>query len=244
MKRLLLILFSTMSINAYSQYVDYNSMIQQMFMQQAIDNANMTKQITDMFNSAFKQMEENATAVSWFLPSSRTDVYSAMVIISYGANYNKLKIQYSDNIADEDGYITYHRIDLNNCKNQYGCIQLPSIFKPDYILKVSYDINGEYKILCKERIPCKGTVAYTNFCNGMNNNLPGYNIPNTNSMYSTGRSRVQIQADINHTQKLMDDAIRNQSNNSSVTAVGYNSIIQGYKQRLYELQIEYARAKQ
>lgn len=67
----------------------------------------------------------------------------------------------------------------------------------------------------------------------------GYNSYGSSSgsqQYQSGRSRAQIQADINHNQRLMQDAKRNQANDTSITGqIGYNGIIQRYEQRLNEL---------
>lgn len=70
-----------------------------------------------------------------------------------------------------------------------------------------------------------------------------YTMPSTPNQYQSGRSKAQIQTDINHTERLMNDARSNQSNDQSISGqIGYNGIIQRYEQRLRELYQELSNA--
>lgn len=61
---------------------------------------------------------------------------------------------------------------------------------------------------------------------------------NRNSNY--GRSREQIQKDIDNRTKLMQEAIEHQNLNNSISGrIGYSGIIQRYQQQIKELQAEY-----
>lgn len=63
-----------------------------------------------------------------------------------------------------------------------------------------------------------------------------YNSYNNGNSYHSGRSRSQIQADINHIERLMQDAKHSQSLDNSISGnIGYNGIIQKYEQMLRDL---------
>ena len=73
-----------------------------------------------------------------------------------------------------------------------------------------------------------------------------YNINNADIMNNLnresnyGRSREQIQADIDKRTELMQEAIGNRNLNSSISGkIGYSGIIQRYQQQIRELQAEY-----
>ena len=73
-----------------------------------------------------------------------------------------------------------------------------------------------------------------------------YNINNADIMNNLsrksnyGRSREQIQADIDKRTELMQEAIENQNLNNSISGrIGYSGIIQRYQQQIRELQAEY-----
>lgn len=70
-----------------------------------------------------------------------------------------------------------------------------------------------------------------------------YNPYNSMPQYQSGRSREQIQADINHIERLMQEAKENQSHDKSISGtIGYNNIIQKYEQMLRDLYQELSRA--
>jgi hypothetical protein len=67
-----------------------------------------------------------------------------------------------------------------------------------------------------------------------------------NQQQSSGRSRAEIQYDIDKTQDLLDDCIRYkkecEDSGNFVTAIGYSSTISDCRNRLYKLRDEYAKA--
>lgn len=74
------------------------------------------------------------------------------------------------------------------------------------------------------------------------NSYSGYGYGSQSNNYS-GRSRAQIEYDINKTERYMNDAISNRENTSSYSLkVQYNSIISNYESRLEELYRELANA--